>query len=122
MVISDPKRIARLNAEVDKLHKKHPKFFQKLEPTKEKIMDWQEGTIVGFSGSWQNGLALLSIKNSDGTIEHIHCDNAPTGRALDAMFDCIGEGHYIDNSKIQGQEIRYSIDNLGILEQLAFPE
>ncbi|KKK97556.1 hypothetical protein LCGC14_2651580 [marine sediment metagenome] len=85
-------------------------------------MDWQEGTILSFTGSWGSGTAQLTIKKPDGTIDMILCDNAPTGRSLDAMFDCIGPEHCIDNSKIKGQEIRYLVDEIGLLTQLAFPE
>ena len=85
-------------------------------------MDWQEGKIVSFKGTWGSGIARLTIKKPDGTIVYIPCDNAPTGRALNAMFDCIGSGHCLDNSKIKGQKIRYLTDELGLLTQLAFPE
>ena len=85
-------------------------------------MDWQKGKIIGFKGSWGSGIAFLLIEDQDGMADRIPCDNAPTGRALDAMFNCIGEGHCIDNSKIEGQEIRYLVDEIGLLTQLAFPE
>ena len=85
-------------------------------------MDWQEGKIVSFAGSWGSGIAQLTIETPDGMVKAILCDNAPTGRALDAMFDCIGSGHCIDNSKIKGQKIQYTINEFGLLNQLGLLE
>jgi hypothetical protein len=54
------------------------------------------GTILGFSGQWQSGIAQLAIgrsENGRNIIEHvIPCENGPTARALIAAFDCGGAG------------------------------
>lgn len=67
-------------------------------------------TIRGFRGSWGSGLATLAFE--DGTC--VHSDNAPLARALDGAFDAIGEGHIIDNSKIEGQVIVWFLDDFGL--------
>jgi len=69
-----------------------------------------QGRITGFSGSWGSGIATLYI---DGM--PIHCENAATVRALDACFDCIGENHTVCPGKLIGQEIEYTVDELGLL-------
>lgn len=70
-----------------------------------------QGTITGFRGSWGSGIGYLII---DG--EPIMCENAPTVRALDGCFgDVIGRDHSVDDSAIKGQEIVYSVDDLGML-------
>ncbi len=84
-------------------------------------MDQKQGKIVQFSGSHESGIAMLVIETDEG-IEHLYCDNGPTGRALGAMFDCIGEGHSIDNSKIQGQEILFTVNGMGMLESMGLPK
>lgn len=78
----------------------------------------RKGKIVGFQGMWMSGLATLIIKDSrTGNLDYIHCDNAPTVRALDAAFgDVITEGHMIDNKAIKGKNIYYSLGSFGILE------
>jgi hypothetical protein len=35
---------------------------------------------------------------------------------LIAAFDCAGPGHAIDNNKLRGQRIEYTIDDFGLLE------
>ena len=71
----------------------------------------QEGTIIGFRGSWNSGIAHLIIQKEDGTIEHIPCDNAPTVRALDSAFEnVINANHTVNQNAIKGKKIRYSVD------------
>jgi len=76
----------------------------------------QKGTIVGFSGSWGIGIGYLEIKKSDGLVESIPCDNAPTVRALDAAYgNVITEAHTVNQEAIKGKEIYYSVSG-GLLE------
>ncbi len=71
-----------------------------------------KGTLKGFSGNWQSGLATLHFYGRPS----IHCENAPTARALDACFgDVIAHGHTVDSSAIDGKEVIYSVDDMGIL-------
>ncbi len=79
-------------------------------------MDIRRGTIIGFSGSWHSGFAFLEIDDEDEGAVTIPAESGPLGRALGGAFDAIGEGHTIDVSKIQGQEIYYSVASYGILE------
>lgn len=77
------------------------------------------GTILGFSGSWQSGIAQLAIGRSENgrdVIEHqIPCENGPTARALIAAFECAGPGHSVDNQKLYGRRIAYTLDECGLL-------
>ncbi len=77
------------------------------------------GILLGFSGSWQSGIAQLAIGRSDNgqdVIEHlIPCENGPAARALIAAFDCAGPGHSIDNHKLHGHRIEYALDDGGLL-------
>lgn len=84
-------------------------------------LEQKQGKIVSFNGSWSSGIAMLTIETEQG-LEHLYCDNAPTGRALNAMFDCVGQGHCIDNSKIQGKEIVFTTDEMGMLASINLPE
>lgn len=70
------------------------------------------GKIKWFYGTWGSGLGTLVVE-TEGGIDRIPCDNGPTVRALDAMFPgFIAEGHTVDNSVIEGQEIEYETDGL----------
>jgi hypothetical protein len=77
------------------------------------------GIILGFSGAWQSGIAQLAIGRSENgrdVIERlIPCENGPTARALIAAFDCVGPGHSIDNHKLHGRRIEYTLDEVGLL-------
>ena len=74
------------------------------------------GTILGFYGSWGSGIATLSIKTESGEHVNIPCDNGPTVRALDAIFDnVIGPNHSLNNSAIKGKKIIYEMDDMGLV-------
>lgn len=74
------------------------------------------GRIIGFSGSWSSGIAMLTVETEEG-IDHVWCDNPPTVRALDRAFgNVIGEGHTVNQAAIEGREIEYETDALGVLE------
>lgn len=76
---------------------------------------WAVGTIQGFRGSWGSGLAELVI---DG--QAIPCENAPTVRALEALFGgVIGPGHTVHLNAIVGQPVAYRTGEFGLLEGLA---
>ncbi len=71
--------------------------------------------ILGFQGSWGSGMAFLNVEDLDtGTIEAVPADSGPLGRALGSAFGAIGSGHTIDNSQIEGQEIFYVMDDMGL--------
>lgn len=78
-------------------------------------MEIEKGKIIAFQGSWSSGLATLLIETEEG-VQSVLCDNGPTARALISAFNCLGPGHTIDNSKLEGQEISFSVDFLGLLE------
>ena len=75
----------------------------------------KQAKIIGFYGSWGSGLATLKVIE-DGQEKDIPCDNTPTVRALDAMFPgFISPGRTVDNSVIRGKEVRYRMDDMGLV-------
>ncbi len=71
------------------------------------------GIIEGFSGSWMSGLGHLII---DGI--PVPCENGPTVRALESCFgDVITPGHMVRSTAIQGREIYWSMDDMGLILQ-----
>ena len=82
-------------------------------------MNVYKGTILGLGGTWMSGLAHLEIRDERRGELTVHCENAPTVRALDSAFgNVIGEGHTINNETGGhiGKEVYYSTDDFGILE------
>lgn len=76
-------------------------------------MKIRKGTIQGFSGFWNSGTAILSIKDSKtGKVEAIHCDNGQTIRRLRSVFGKANGGHI-------NQEVFWSMDDMGLLYGLA---
>jgi len=74
------------------------------------------GKIIGFRGSWLSGLATLIVEDFDRGEIAIPCDNGATVRALeDAFGNVIAEGHTVNNEAIQGKEIYYSMDDMGLV-------
>jgi hypothetical protein len=85
-------------------------------------MKTEQGTIVDFSGSWGSGVATLRVKVGRKT-RSIYCENGPTVRALASMFEgVIAPGHSVNVDALRGQEIRFAVDEIGMLAGLAFPE
>lgn len=75
----------------------------------------RRGTIQGFAGSWGSGIATLTIREGDSTVA-IPCENAPTVRALAAMFpDVIGDGHCVNVGALEGQEVQFCMDDMGLM-------
>lgn len=75
----------------------------------------KKGKIVAFWGHQGSGLANLIIETENGK-EIVCCDNAPTVRALNALFPgFITDGHTVDNDVIKGQEIEYEMDDMGLV-------
>lgn len=66
--------------------------------------------IVSFGGSWGSGMATLTFESGRA----VHGDNGPLARGLIAAFDAHGEDHSIDNSKLQGQDIVWAYDDIGL--------
>ena len=67
--------------------------------------------IESFNGSWGSGIATLIFQSG----RSIHCENAPTARALINMADCSSPGHSIDNSKLRGLDIIYAYDEMDLI-------
>lgn len=73
----------------------------------------EEGTIIGFAGSWGSGLGVLMFSDH----APVHCDNAQTVRALDSCFGgFISPNHAVNPEAIHGKRISFSTDALGLLE------
>lgn len=45
------------------------------------------GILLGFDGQWGSGIAQVLVQDDRGVTHTINCENAPTMRALLAMFD-----------------------------------
>jgi hypothetical protein len=76
-----------------------------------------KGRIKGFNGSWNSGLAFLTIEDSDtGLIETVPCDNGPVVRALEGAFgEVISPGHSVNlHGGHIDQEIFWSYDEFGL--------
>jgi DNA/RNA endonuclease YhcR with UshA esterase domain len=79
-------------------------------------MNGQTGTIKDFKGSWNSGIAFLTVEHEDGTIQLIYCDNAATVRALDSLFgNAICNGHTVNVEAILGKKIEYGLDECGFV-------
>ena len=75
------------------------------------------GIIEGFMGTWMSGLGTLIISG-----HFVHCENAPTVRALDGCFgDVIAEGHTVNQKSILGKDIVYSMDEMGLILEAFTP-
>jgi len=87
-------------------------------------MIFKKATIIGFYGSWSSGLATLKLINEKTkTRVDIPCDNGPTTRALNNIFDgFITKGHSVDNSTINGKKILYTMDDMGLVLGAILPE
>lgn len=74
-----------------------------------------KGKIVGFSGSYGSGIATLMIERG-GVVEAVHCENAPTVRALEHAFgNVIGAGHSVKkDAGFMNKEIYFTME-FGIL-------
>jgi len=77
----------------------------------------KKGRLIQFHGSWGSGLATLEIEDSEtGIHELIPCDNGATVRALESAFgDVITEGHTANGDGYKGQEVYWSLDELGLV-------
>ena len=81
--------------------------------------------ILGFKGSWMSGLGALLLEDLDdsGGPPMIHCENAPTVRALEGAFgNVIGNAHDVNNEGGHiGKEIYYSFDDMGLILECFTP-
>ena len=74
------------------------------------------GKIIGFSGSWGSGIAMLSIEHDDKTTKDYPCENAEMVRALDDAFgNVIADGHSVDVNAIIGKRIEFEMTDYGII-------
>ena len=80
-------------------------------------MEIRKGKLIQFRGSWGSGLGTLEIEDSEtGAHELIPCDNGATVRALEAAFgDVITEAHTANGDGYKGQEVYWSLDELGLV-------
>jgi hypothetical protein len=76
--------------------------------------------ILAFHGSWLSGLATLDVLLANGETYWIHCENAPTVRALDSCFGkVIRPNHTVAiPAELRVREVVLSVDGMGVL--LAF--
>lgn len=75
------------------------------------------GIIDGFVGSWMSGLGTLVVSGVP-----VHCENGATVRALDSCFgNVISPGHSVNNKAIQGKDIVYSMDEMGLILEAFTP-
>jgi len=77
----------------------------------------EQGTILGFSGSWGSGMGFLKVKMKNGQVRSIPCDNAQTVRSLeDAFGDTIGEGHTVKKKGgYVGKKISFEMTDWGTM-------
>ena len=74
----------------------------------------REGTILAFLGEWGSGIAHLVVAGV-----HVPCDNSATVRCLDACFgNFIVDGHAYDANAIIGKRIKYTVDEIGVMDTL----
>jgi hypothetical protein len=68
------------------------------------------GKIEEFH-SWGSGIATLIISSKP-----VHCEKAPTVRALDSCFgNVITADHCVNNRAIRGKDIVYWMDEFGLI-------
>ena len=77
-----------------------------------------KGQIVSLQETWGSGIAELTIKDENGHIDVIPCENAQTVRAFESAFgNVISDSHTINpKGNHIGQWIFYSIDAFGLFE------
>jgi len=77
----------------------------------------RKGRLIQFRGSWGSGLGTLEIEDSEtGLHEQVFCDNGATVRALEAAFgNVITDGHTANGDGYKGQEVYWSLDELGLV-------
>ena len=75
------------------------------------------GFIEGFGGSWGSGIGFLRIRDAESNkIVSVPCENGHTVRALDAAYgDVISSGHTVDSEALNGKEIWWIWDDLGMM-------
>ena len=80
-------------------------------------MEIRKGKLIQFRGSWGSGLGILEIEDSEtGAHEHVPCDNGATVRALEAAFgNVITPAHTANGDGYKGQEVYWSLDELGLV-------
>lgn len=84
----------------------------------------RKGRIIGLFREPGSGLAMLAIDDERRGKVLIPCEGNPTARAFDEAFGpgFIVGGHSTDNSVIQGEEIYYTLDSVGVMETFTIAE
>ena len=83
-------------------------------------MNIRKGKLKDFRGSWNSGLGMIVIEDSEtGVVEEVPCDNGATVRALESCFgNVIGEAHCVKSDQeagFYGEEVYWSMDEIGIV-------
>lgn len=78
----------------------------------------RKGRIIGLFREPGSGLAMLALNDDLRGKVLIPCEGNPTARAFDEAFGpgFIVDGVSTDNSVIQGEEIYYTLDQVGVME------
>lgn len=73
-------------------------------------------TIVDVAGTWQSGLASITLEIDDGGTEILWCENGPLIRALeDAFGDVEQDGHTFDPDAVKGRRIAFQTGMMGMM-------
>ena len=79
-------------------------------------MKMHYGKIIDFRASRDSGIAQLVVVDRNGKTNAIPCDNAPTVAMLNRIFPgTIARGHEVDVSVLQGNEVYWSLDDMGLV-------
>lgn len=78
------------------------------------------GTIKELvGGTWGSGIFTLVLE-VDGRRAYITAENGPTVRALAAIFpNVILPGHRVNVAALEGQQIQFEVDEIGLLTSIA---
>lgn len=85
----------------------------------------RKGRIIGmFVAKKGSGIAMIAIDDEKWGKILVPCEGNPTARAFDEAFGpgFIVDGISTDNSVIQGEEIYYTLDQVGVMETFTVAE
>lgn len=71
--------------------------------------------IIQFCGSWGSGVGYLMLRDEEGYLTHVPCQNSPTVRALeDAFGNVITENPTANGKGYKNQWIYWYWDDFGL--------